>query len=717
MAETITALNQTGLHLANLLRPLSLEWALWSALVLGLAYSLMRHTPFLRHLAWVLVLVKPGTALIAHSPLAGYLPQLAALWTIPEEAVHFDPRHPQEMLQPLAPPALPSEPLPAAGLDLYGWLTLAWGIGVVVLALRLGSGFVALAGVRRRAAAIKDGPLYRLLRETAAQVGLRRRVDLGFSDEVPGPLLAGFWRPTVLLPPRLADALDPEQLRLVLAHELTHARRFDNAVLLGQRLVELFFFFHPAAWLCRYHLRRCAEQACDAAVLRRFPDPARYADSLARVAELRLAGRHQPLISTFAGRPQLNRRVRLILSGRIAQRRTLTTVCAAALLFTAGCIGLPGFLGGKKTAESDVSEDRETHKIHLVVELPEEEHAKLEIFDLKGMRVLTLLDSIAAKGRTLRRWTGVDSSGALVDKGVYFVRLQAGEGMQMRKVVLGETAADTTIVIRPGLLKGAPPIRSTGGRTAHETFVVDKDGSRDPATADTVMLPMMLNGKLHSRDLPDLDTLVYTYADGEVTVRKVVKTSPGARVHLALDDTLLVHADGQIHVDEDVFVFKTAQPADSVRVHVEVDDSEDGIPRRSVRRLYRILSNDSSMVRDTVLVKEEDLVFRMAEPADSVRVVFHAMADTREPRAGPPISATDLSISYEVDIESKVKITVFDHKGNAVDTLVDALQPPGAHTLKWDAEDNDGRRVEPGVYFYRLEIGTHLKRMARRVVE
>ena len=83
----------------------------------------------------------------------------------------------------------------------------------------------------------------------------------------------------------------------------------------------------------------------------------------------------------------------------------------------------------------------------------------------------------------------------------------------------------------------------------------------------------------------------------------------------------------------------------------------------------------------------------------------------------PVLEVNDLSISYEVEAEAKVKITVFDHKGNAVDTLVDALQPAGAYTFKWDAADEDGRRVAPGVYFYRLEIGEHLKRMARREVK
>ena len=57
----IPLLNQKGLLLADLLRPLSLEWALWSALVLGLAYGLMRQAPFLRHLAWIHTqLVFPG---------------------------------------------------------------------------------------------------------------------------------------------------------------------------------------------------------------------------------------------------------------------------------------------------------------------------------------------------------------------------------------------------------------------------------------------------------------------------------------------------------------------------------------------------------------------------------------------------------------------------------------------------------------------------------
>ena len=104
----------------------------------------------------------------------------------------------------------------------------------------------------------------------------------------------------MILPRHLAESLSPDQLRLIFAHELAHVRRFDNLALLGQQLIEALFFFHPSTWLCRRGLRLEAEKACDDAVLHRFPDPTRYADSLAWVAELCGYRRQDRLLNTLA---------------------------------------------------------------------------------------------------------------------------------------------------------------------------------------------------------------------------------------------------------------------------------------------------------------------------------------------------------------------------------------------------------------------------------
>ena len=58
-----------------------------------------------------------------------------------------------------------------------------------------------------------------------------------------------------------AYKLRPDELEMVLAHELAHVRRFDNFTLRFHRLVTAILFSHPVVWLCRRMLQRQAELA------------------------------------------------------------------------------------------------------------------------------------------------------------------------------------------------------------------------------------------------------------------------------------------------------------------------------------------------------------------------------------------------------------------------------------------------------------------------
>lgn len=47
-------------------------------------------------------------------------------------------------------------------------------------------------------------------------------------------------------------------------------------------------------------------------------------------------------------------------------------------------------------------------------------------------------------------------------------------------------------------------------------------------------------------------------------------------------------------------------------------------------------------------------------------------------------------------------LKIFDLSGRLVRILVDGPQEPGSYKVNWDGKDNSGKRVAPGVYFYRL---------------
>ena len=69
--------------------------------------------------------------------------------------------------------------------------------------------------------------------------------------------------------------------------------------------------------------------------------------------------------------------------------------------------------------------------------VPHIAHVKLELFDVKGRRVRTLVDQDAAAGTFSSAWDGHDDSGAVVSDGVYFAHFALdGQTVQSRKVMV-----------------------------------------------------------------------------------------------------------------------------------------------------------------------------------------------------------------------------------------------------------------------------------------
>jgi len=69
-------------------------------------------------------------------------------------------------------------------------------------------------------------------------------------------------------------------------------------------------------------------------------------------------------------------------------------------------------------------------------ELPQNSHVRLEIYNLLGQRVTTLLDSPKPAGHYTLKWDGKDQNGNDVASGIYFYKLVAGDFNQIKKMVL-----------------------------------------------------------------------------------------------------------------------------------------------------------------------------------------------------------------------------------------------------------------------------------------
>jgi len=356
MAQAVETLNLFGRWLVEHLGRMSIELAILAGVVCVAIVVLRIRSPRVRYLFWGLVLAKPVATFLIASPISLYwflrpAAPVPAPQPVPAARAEYAPeaRPPMpgyhERPRPSSPVRAAPQAEPSAWklLDRYGAVSLAWLGAAGLLGLRLVAGWAYAMFLRRTGRVQRAGPLAEGIRAASAALGVRRQVQVALSPVVRAPLLAGVFRPVILLPESAPVELSGRQIELIFAHELAHVRRLDNVVLLIQRLAEMLLFFHPAVWLCGWAMRRQAEAACDDVVLNTFGGSAEYADSLTRVAELRggLAGRM--LVNTFAaGESHLRRRIRRILRGRPVKTALALSIASVVALVVIGCLGLPG---------------------------------------------------------------------------------------------------------------------------------------------------------------------------------------------------------------------------------------------------------------------------------------------------------------------------------------------------------------------------------------
>ncbi len=75
-------------------------------------------------------------------------------------------------------------------------------------------------------------------------------------------------------------------------------------------------------------------------------------------------------------------------------------------------------------------------KTTIAFNLPAPQDVRIDVYDIAGRKVVTLIDDNLGAGDHFVEWTGRDADGQRVASGVYFYRMQAGEEEFSRKMVL-----------------------------------------------------------------------------------------------------------------------------------------------------------------------------------------------------------------------------------------------------------------------------------------
>ncbi|MGO4552145.1 M56 family metallopeptidase [Lysobacter sp. 2RAF19] len=212
-----------------------------------------------------------------------------------------------------------------------------WAAGASVFCLRT---LFGVAWVQRMRLSPQP-PLQARWQATLDALALRfhlRGVALRLVESLDSPVVAGFWRPVVLLPMSVALRMPPDLVEALLAHELAHVRRHDYLVNLLQRAAEALLFFHPVTWWLSHRIRVERELVADAIAAQVIGDGRRLAVALATLSDLQRTRPALPHLAHAAHGGHLMSRIQQLLRPQPRHRLPAGRIALPLIGVAAACI-------------------------------------------------------------------------------------------------------------------------------------------------------------------------------------------------------------------------------------------------------------------------------------------------------------------------------------------------------------------------------------------
>ena len=179
---------------------------------------------------------------------------------------------------------------------------------------------------------------------------------------------------------------------------------------------------------------------------------------------------------------------------------------------------------------------------------------------------------------------------------------------------------------------------------------------------------------------------------------------------------LILKNDGAYAAAENVMA-RISTPDDFVRIHVSYNASTfaDIAPNEKVtadqecRLIVSPYANESRDVEVLVEIAGDDFIYwrdtfiipislptgvAAAEDDNAVPDAFALMHNY--PNPFNPVT----TIRYDLPEAVDVRLSIYNVRGQLIETLMNAYQEAGYHELVWNAEDQSS-----GIYFYRIEAG------------
>lgn len=186
--------------------------------------------------------------------------------------------------------------------------------------------------------------------EAASTLGIKRHVDIYYSDIISSPMMMGLINPVILLPRR---EYGYDELRLIFKHELTHYKHNDLWIKLLLTICRIMHWFNPLMIIIGRRLEQECEYYCDMSVTADEDTIMRkvYCDSILNTvsaANAITAASAKPAIATnfYSPKQGLKHRLQLILTD--SKRMFIGTLIVIVIL-----TGISGFAIASTNSDSE----------------------------------------------------------------------------------------------------------------------------------------------------------------------------------------------------------------------------------------------------------------------------------------------------------------------------------------------------------------------------
>lgn len=167
--------------------------------------------------------------------------------------------------------------------QLAPFMSMAWLIGVLFFSIYTIKGYFDLRRLQYYYSQPVSDEWQQRLVVLCQKLGISKKVELLSSNQLEEPITFRHFKPIILVPISALSGLSPDQIEVLLLHELAHIRRHDYLINWLQSSLEVLFFYHPAIWWMSAQVRTEREHCCDDLVLKVNHNPMLYAQALTQL--------------------------------------------------------------------------------------------------------------------------------------------------------------------------------------------------------------------------------------------------------------------------------------------------------------------------------------------------------------------------------------------------------------------------------------------------